>query len=86
MDSSQTLMFVVYAMVWLFVLGTLLSGFFQVRTAESVIIQRMGKFLCVANAGMNFKLRGWIRLRGELIYACSSSRWTWKPKPKTTCS
>jgi regulator of protease activity HflC (stomatin/prohibitin superfamily) len=66
MDSSQTLMFVVYAMVWLFVLGTLLSGFFQVRTAESVIIQRMGKFLCVANAGMNFKLPWLDQIAGRI--------------------
>src|SRR5215467_3109934 len=56
MDSSQALMFVLYGIAGLFVLGTVLSGFFQVRTAEAVVIQRMGKFLRVANAGINFKL------------------------------
>src|SRR3954471_5649304 len=56
MDSSQTLMLVFYAIGGIFLLGTILSGFFQVRTAEAVIIQRMGKFLRVATAGMNFKL------------------------------
>jgi regulator of protease activity HflC (stomatin/prohibitin superfamily) len=42
--------------VALFALGTILSGFFQVMTAEAVVIQRMGKFQRVATAGMNFKL------------------------------
>ncbi|MBV9342444.1 MAG: SPFH domain-containing protein [Acidobacteria bacterium] len=56
MEPSQVLMLVFYTIVALFLLGTLLSGFFQVRTAEAVVIQRMGKFLRVANAGMNFKL------------------------------
>ena len=56
MDSSQTLMMVFYAIAGIFLLGTILSGFFQVKTAEAVIIQRMGKFQHVATAGMNFKL------------------------------
>src|SRR3954464_12488870 len=56
MDSSQTLMLVFYAIGGIFLLGTILSGFFQVRTAEAVIVQRMGKFQRVATAGMNFKL------------------------------
>jgi regulator of protease activity HflC (stomatin/prohibitin superfamily) len=55
MDASTGLMFVLYAIVGFFVIGTILSGLYQVRTAEAVVIQRMGKFLCVANAGMNFK-------------------------------
>jgi regulator of protease activity HflC (stomatin/prohibitin superfamily) len=56
MDSSQVFVFLFYGIVGLFVLGTILSGFFQVRTAEAVVIQRIGKFLRVANAGLNFKL------------------------------
>jgi regulator of protease activity HflC (stomatin/prohibitin superfamily) len=56
MDASQTMVFIFYVIVGLLLLGTLLSGFFQVRTAEAVVIQRMGKFLRVASAGMNFKL------------------------------
>ena len=56
MDSSQTLMMIFYAIAGIFLLGTILSGFFQVKTAEAVIIQRMGKFQHVATAGMNFKL------------------------------
>src|SRR5438445_8648800 len=55
MDASQGLMFVFYAIVGFFVIGTILSGLYQVRTAEAVVIQRMGKFLRVANAGINFK-------------------------------
>ncbi len=56
MDPSQALVWFFFAIIALFVLGTVLSGFFQVRTAEACIVQRMGKFLRVATAGMNFKL------------------------------
>jgi len=45
-----------YAIIAFFVIGTILKGFFQVRTAEAVVIQRMGKFNRVATAGINFKL------------------------------
>ena len=55
MDSSQTLAFIFYGIVGIFLLGTLLSGFFQVRTAEAVVVQRLGKFQCVGTAGINFK-------------------------------
>src|SRR5579885_3250315 len=66
MDASQTLMVIFYAIVGLFVLGTVLSGFFQVHTAEAVVIQRMGKFLRVANAGMNFKLPWLDQIAGRI--------------------
>ncbi|HKS76376.1 MAG TPA: SPFH domain-containing protein [Terriglobales bacterium] len=56
MDATQALSVFFYGLLALFLVGTILSGFFQVRTAEAVIIQRMGKFLRVANAGINFKL------------------------------
>jgi len=56
MDPSQTLVFIFYCISALFAVGTILSGFFQVRTAEAAVIQRMGKFLRVATAGINFKL------------------------------
>src|SRR6266481_5249068 len=54
MEPSQAVFcfFIIFA---LFVLGTILSGFFQVRTAEACVVQRMGKFLRVATAGINFK-------------------------------
>jgi len=56
MDSSQVPLFIFYGVLGLFALGTILSGLFQVRTAEAVVIQRMGKFQHVATAGINFKL------------------------------
>src|SRR6202050_4034632 len=46
----------VAAIVAIFIVGTILSGFFQVHTAEAVVVQRMGKFQRVAGAGINFKL------------------------------
>jgi len=52
----EPVMLFLYLVIALFVIGTILKGFFQVRTAEAVVIQRMGKFNRVANAGINFKL------------------------------
>jgi regulator of protease activity HflC (stomatin/prohibitin superfamily) len=66
MDSSQGLMYFVYGLLILFVIGTIFSGFFQVRTAEAVIIQRMGKFNGVANAGINFKLPWLDQIAGRI--------------------
>jgi regulator of protease activity HflC (stomatin/prohibitin superfamily) len=66
MDPSQALMYFVYGIVILFVIGTIFSGFFQVRTAEAVIIQRMGKFNGVANAGINFKLPWLDQIAGRI--------------------
>ena len=62
----DALAFVFYAIVAFFAVGTILSGFFQVRTAEAVVIQRMGKFLRVANAGINFKLPWLDQIAGRL--------------------
>jgi regulator of protease activity HflC (stomatin/prohibitin superfamily) len=61
-----------------------LSGFFQVRTAEAVVVQRMGKFQRVAGAGINFKLP-WLDLNAQIDAPgdLSSLLWIWKPRPKT---
>ena len=66
MDASQVFLVIFYAIVGLFVLGTILSGFFQVRTAEAVVIQRIGKFLRVATAGLNFKLPWLDQIAGRI--------------------
>jgi regulator of protease activity HflC (stomatin/prohibitin superfamily) len=66
MDVSQGVEFFFYAVVALFAVGTILSGFFQVRTAEAVVIQRMGKFSRVATAGMNFKLPWLDQIAGRI--------------------
>jgi regulator of protease activity HflC (stomatin/prohibitin superfamily) len=66
MDVSQGFAAFLYAIVAIFAVGTILSGFFQVRTAEAVVIQRMGKFLRVANAGINFKLPWLDQIAGRI--------------------
>ena len=66
MEFTQVLMFFVYGIVALFVIGTILSGFYQVRTAEAIVIQRMGKFNRVANAGINFKLPWLDQIAGRI--------------------
>src|SRR5579863_852358 len=66
MDASQAFMFLGYGLVAIFLLGTILSGFFQVNTAEAAVIQRMGRFLRVANAGINFKLPWLDQIAGRI--------------------
>jgi regulator of protease activity HflC (stomatin/prohibitin superfamily) len=66
MDVNQAFMFLLYVVVGLFLLGTIFSGLFQVRTAEAVVIQRMGRFLHVANAGINFKLPWLDQIAGRI--------------------
>jgi regulator of protease activity HflC (stomatin/prohibitin superfamily) len=66
MDFSQTLEFIFFAILAFFVIGTILKGFFQVQTAEAVVVQRMGKFLRVANAGINFKLPWLDQIAGRI--------------------
>src|SRR5277367_5162246 len=66
MEAGQGLELVLYAIVIIFLLGTILSGFFQVRTAEAVVIQRMGKFNGVATAGINFKLPWLDQIAGRI--------------------
>lgn len=66
MDFNQVLISIVYVIAALFILGTILSGFYQVKTAEAVVIQRMGKFLRVANAGINFKLPWLDQIAGRI--------------------
>src|SRR5258708_23971788 len=52
--------------VALFAIGTILKGFFQVRTADAVVVQRMGKFIRVASAGINFKLPWLEQIAGRI--------------------
>jgi regulator of protease activity HflC (stomatin/prohibitin superfamily) len=66
MDLGQGVMFFLYGIVFLFAVGTILSGFFQVMTAEAAVIQRMGKFQRVATAGMNFKLPWLDQIAGRI--------------------
>jgi len=40
----------------LFVIGTFFSGLFTVPTAKAAVVQRFGKFVRVAGAGLNFKV------------------------------
>ena len=66
MDGSSGPMLFLYAIIALFVIGTILKGFFQVKTAEAVVVQRMGKFNGVATAGINFKLPWLDQIAGRI--------------------
>src|ERR1017187_514332 len=66
MEFPQAIELLVYGIVVLFAVGTILKGFFQVRTAEAAVIQRMGKFLSVATAGINFKLPWLDQIAGRI--------------------
>ena len=52
MDAALILL----GLIVFFVLLVISGSFFTVNTSEAAIVQRFGKFLCVANAGLNFKM------------------------------
>jgi regulator of protease activity HflC (stomatin/prohibitin superfamily) len=66
MGFSDGLVFFFWGVVGLFALVTILSGFFQVHTAEAVVVQRMGKFKNAATAGINFKLPWLDQIAGRI--------------------
>jgi regulator of protease activity HflC (stomatin/prohibitin superfamily) len=66
MDGTSTVEFFFFGIVALFVLATIFSGFFQVHTAEAVVIQRLGKFQRVGSAGINFKLPWLDQIAGRI--------------------
>lgn len=53
MEGIVTFLFV---LAILFAIGTFFGGFFTVPTAKAAVVQRFGKFVRVAGAGLNFKL------------------------------
>ena len=53
MAGFMTFLFV---LLIIFGIGTFFSGLFTVPTAKAAIVQRFGKFVRVAGAGLNFKL------------------------------
>jgi len=55
MDASTVALLVFGGILGLLVLGTVLGSFFTIQTQQAAVIQRFGKFLRVANAGLNFK-------------------------------
>ncbi len=55
MDLSTIAIIVVGGFFALLALATLLGSFFTIQTQQAAVIQRFGKFLRIANAGLNFK-------------------------------
>jgi regulator of protease activity HflC (stomatin/prohibitin superfamily) len=55
MDASTVALLIVGGIVGLLALATFLGSFFTIQTQQAAIIQRFGKFLHVATAGLNFK-------------------------------
>jgi regulator of protease activity HflC (stomatin/prohibitin superfamily) len=56
MDASTVALLIVLGIVGLLVLATFLGSFFTIQTQQAAVIQRFGKFLRVATAGLNFKI------------------------------
>jgi regulator of protease activity HflC (stomatin/prohibitin superfamily) len=52
--------------LFLFGLMTFFGGFFTVATAEAAVVQRLGKFVRVAGAGLNFKMPWLERVAGRV--------------------
>lgn len=55
MDASTVALLIVAFIIGLLALATFLGSFFTIQTQQAAIIQRFGKFLRVATAGLNFK-------------------------------
>ncbi len=51
----EAVFFILFAIVFIFVLYLVLASFFTVNTAQVAVITRFGKFLHVAEAGLNWK-------------------------------
>ena len=57
---------IVIGVILLLIIATAFDGFFIVRTKEAAIIERMGKFVTVAHAGLHFKLPYVDRVRAKI--------------------
>lgn len=66
MESTSVLGILLALVIFVFLVGTILSGFFQVQTAEAVVVQRLGKFQRVASAGINFKMPWLDQIAGRI--------------------
>ena len=55
MDITTIAIIIVGGFFALLVVGTVLGSFFTMQTQQAAVIQRFGKFLRIANAGLNFK-------------------------------
>jgi regulator of protease activity HflC (stomatin/prohibitin superfamily) len=56
MEAGTVVLLVVGAIFALLVLATVLGSFFTIQTQQAAVVQRFGKFLHVATAGLNFKV------------------------------
>ena len=56
MEPSMIIMWVIVAVVVLFLARIIFGSFFTVETAAAGIVQRLGKFQRVAGPGLNFKI------------------------------
>src|SRR5579864_8636496 len=59
MDNASILLWIPILGLTIFVLSVVLGSFFTVQTAEAAVVTRFGKFLRVADAGLNWK-RPWV--------------------------
>jgi len=56
METGSLIVLVFGFVAAIFVIGTIFGGFYTVDTAESAVVQRFGKFVRIAGAGLNFKI------------------------------
>lgn len=56
MGAMETVMYLFFGLVVLIVLGAVLGSFFTVNTAQAAIVVRFGRFLRIAEAGLNWKV------------------------------
>jgi regulator of protease activity HflC (stomatin/prohibitin superfamily) len=56
MEISTIIMLVVGGIVAIFLLGVFFGSFFTIEQAHAGVVQRLGKFLRIAQPGLNFKM------------------------------
>ena len=71
-----------FAVLGLFVLFAILGSFFTVQTARAVVVTRFGKFLRVAEAGLNWKIPFIDAVAGTLSFKVGQINLTMETKTK----
>ena len=83
MDSTYMILLVVAALVaFIFVLSTVFGSFFTVNTAEVAVVTRFGKFLRVADPGLNWKVPFFDTISGTVSLRVNQISLTMETKTK----
>src|ERR1019366_6368039 len=78
----DALYFITIAVILVLALGTVLGSFFTVNTAQVAIVTRFGRFLRVADAGLNWKMPWFDAINGVMSLRVNQITLTMETKTK----